>query len=288
MILVTGVSQHVGRQLVPELVAQGAPVRALTHSASSREQVERDGAEAVDGDFDQPDTLERALEGCDRLFLLSPASPQLAVREKRAVDIATRAGVDHIVALSAVGASPQSPAPFARWHADVDAHLAGCGSAYTILQPAAFMQLHLLPVVSITRDGTWYGMTGDGAHGFVDAGDVAAVAAHVLTTSGHAGATYELTGPAAITMPQAAAELAQVTGRDIRYVDLPAEQFRANLVGAGVPDWLADSLVALYGAIRAGHAATVTNEVEKATGRPARAYREFAEDNTDALAVPGA
>jgi uncharacterized protein YbjT (DUF2867 family) len=128
-------------------------------------------------------------------------------------------------------------------------------------------------------------MTGDGASGFIDAADIAAVAAHVLTTDGHEGATYEVTGPESISMPQAAAQLSEVIGGDVRYVDVPADGFRANLAGAGLPDWLADSLVALYGAIRAGHAATVTNEVEKATGRPARPYRQFAENHRDAFAA---
>ncbi|CAN5626022.1 SDR family oxidoreductase [soil metagenome] len=285
MILVTGATGTVGSALLPILAEHGASVRALAHSQAGRAAIEAHGAEAVDGDFDRPETLERAMAGCDRVFLLSPASPAQAGRERRAIDIAGQAGVAHVVALSVMGASHDSPMGFARWHAEIDDHLAAAGVGHTILRPAGFMQSHLLPVDTVRAEGAWYGMTGDGASGFIDAADIAAVAAHVLTTDGHEGATYEVTGPESISMPQAAAQLSEVIGGDVRYVDVPADGFRANLAGAGLPDWLADSLVALYGAIRAGHAATVTNEVEKATGRPARPYRQFAENHRDAFAA---
>jgi uncharacterized protein YbjT (DUF2867 family) len=277
MILVTGATGPIGSALLPRLVQLGAPVRALAHSDRGRAQIERQGAEAVEGHFDRPETLEAAMRGCDHVFLLSPPSTQQAERELRAIDLAGRAGVEHVVALSAQGASHESPMAFARWHAAIDEHLAASGLGFTILRPAGLMQAHLLPVATVTASGTWYGMTGDGATGYVDAEDVAAVAGHVLTQPGHEGATYELTGPAAISLPQAAAVLSQVLGRQIRYVDLPRDEFRAQLLEAGLPEWAADSLVGLCQTIREGHAATVTNEVELATGRPARSYQAFAE-----------
>jgi len=283
MILVTGPTGTVGSALLPQLPSQGATVRALAHSPASRSLIEGHGAEAVDGDFDQSSSLERAMDGCEQLFLLSPAGPEQPQREQRAIDIARSVGVQHVAALSVMGASHSSPVAFARWHAEIDDYLAGSGLDYTILRPAGFMQTHLLPVETVTREGVWYGMCGDGVAGFIDARDVAAVAAHVLTTPGHTGATYELTGPAPISMPRAAAALSQVLGHQVRYIDVPADQYRANLGQAGLPDWIVNSLVGLYQGIRQGHAATVTNEVEKATGRPARAYRDFAEDHKGAF-----
>jgi len=105
------------------------------------------------------------------------------------------------------------------------------------------MQVHLLPVNTIMDQGRWYGMTGDGAANFIDADDIAAVAAEGLTTSGHMNAIYELTGPAAISMPEAAAVLSDVIGRSVEYIDLEPDQFRTNMVEAGLPDWVADALV---------------------------------------------
>ena len=284
MILLTGATGTIGSALLAQLAETDAPVRAVAHSPGGRAEIERLGADAVDGDFDQPDTLEAAMRGCDRLFLLSPPHPTQAGRERNVVDAAGRAGVGHVVAVSVMGASHSSAMLSACWHAEIDDYVAASGLGYTILRPAGLMQTHLLPGETVKAEGRWYGMTGHGASAFIDAADVAAVAAHVLTSPGHDGATYELTGPEAVSLPQAAVQLSEVTGRDIAYVDVPVAQFRGNLLSFGLPDWVADSLVALYQSIREGHAATVTNEVEKATGRPARSYRAFAEAHKDAFA----
>jgi uncharacterized protein YbjT (DUF2867 family) len=283
MILITGATGTVGSALLTRLSDVGAWARGLVHSPSARGRVEGLGLEAVDGDFDEPDTLERAMHGCDHLFLLSPPSPAQPQREKAAIDTAMRAGVGHIVALSVMGASNSSPVAFGRWHAEIDDHLVASGIDYTILRPSGFMQVHLLPVDTIKAQGRWYGMAGDGPSGYIDVEDIATVAVEALTKPGHGGATYELTGPEALTMPQAAAQLSEVIGRNIAYIDLPAEQFRANVAQAGLPDWLCDALVALYQATREGHAATVTNAVAEVTGRPPRSYRQFAEAHREAV-----
>lgn len=283
MILVTGATGHVGTHLLRLLTQRGAALRALAHSSSSRAMIEGHGVEAVEGDFNRPETLERAMEGCDRVFLLSPPHPDQAVREMAAVDAAGRLGVDHVVALSVTGAERESPSPFSRWHGEIDNHLLASGLPYTILRPSGFMQVHLFPVHTVTTQGAWYGMSGNGAHAYIDAEDVAAVAAEVLTSTGHMGQAYELTGPEAITMPQAATQLSEVLGRHVRYIDVPADQFRTSLADAGLPAWLVEAAVLLYGSIREGHLATVTNVVQQVAGRPPRDYRRFAEANEPAF-----
>jgi uncharacterized protein YbjT (DUF2867 family) len=276
MICVTGASGTVGSALLARLASRGVQVRALVHSAAGRELVEQNTFEAVDGDFDRPETFEAAMEGCDQLFLLTPPHPDQATREMRLIDAAHKAGVEHVVGLSVMGAHPQSPVSFARWHGEVDEHLISSGIAHTILRPAGFMQTHLWPVDSVKISGRWYGMSGDGVAAFIDAEDVAEAAASVLTGSGEGG-ICELTGPAAINMPQAAAVLAGVIGRRVDYVEVSAEELRERLVASGKQDFEAEAMTILYQAVRAGHTATVTNYVEALTGRQARSFREFAE-----------
>lgn len=283
MIFVTGGTGTVGSALLSKLRQRGARVRALAHSADGRAMIERAQGEAVPGDLDRPESLQTAMAGCDRMFLLSRAHLDQPAREIAAIDAARRAGVKHVVALSIMGADANSTAVFARWHAEIDDHLVRSGLDYTILRPAGFMQTHLWPVRTVRSQGRWFGMSGDGAAGFIDADDVAAVAAEVLTSPGHEGSLYELTGPAATSMPEAAAVLSDVIGRPVTYVDLPAEEFRARLTGGGIPDFVADAVVNLYQVIRAGHAATVTNSVQEVLGRPARSYREFAETHKTAF-----
>jgi uncharacterized protein YbjT (DUF2867 family) len=283
MIFLTGGTGTVGSALLTRLGRSGVAARAAAHSPAGRSLIQGYGAQAVDGDFDRPETLHQAMVGCDHLFLLSPAHPEQPAREKATIDAAVQAGIAHVVAVSVIGADPASQLAFSRWHADVDEHLISSGLDYTILRPSGFMQSHLLPVDTVKAQGRWYGMTGDGAAGFIDAEDIAAVAAEALTSQGHSGAIYELTGPAAISMPQAAAELSEVLGRGVEYVDLPADGVRAGLLGAGLPDFVADSLSLMYQGIRDGHGATVTNTVEQVTGRPARSYHQFAEAHQDAF-----
>ncbi len=283
MILVTGPTGNLGPAVLDRLRLEGAAVRAIAHTEASRATIERYGAEAVDADFDEPGTLEAAMAGCDRVFLLSPLHPAQAQREMAAIDAAKQAGIGHVVALSIMGADRASPVAFCRWHAAIDEHLAGSGLGYTVLRPAGFMQFHLMPVQTVMAANSWFGMTGDGAAAYVDVNDVAAAAVGVLTSSGHGGQTYELTGPEAITLHQAAVQLGTAIGRPVAYIDLPAEAFRANLVKLGLPPWLTDAVVTLYGAIRDGHAATVTNSVEQLTGRPAHSYREMLGSHTDAF-----
>lgn len=283
MIILMGATGTVGSALMARLSGDGVRARALAHSPQGRTAIESQGLDPVEGDFDQPETLDAAFEGCDRLFLLSPPHPEQAQREKVTIDAASRAGVLHVVAMSVMGADRSSPSAFARWHADVDEHLVESGLDYTILRPAGFMQTHLWPIATLRSEDRWYGMTGDGAAAFIDAEDIAAAAAAALTATSHSRSIVELTGPVAISMPQAADELGGITGRPITYVDVPEEDYRSNLGRVGLPDWLSDAIVALYRGIRAGHAATVTDGVQRLTGHPARDYREFAETHRSDL-----
>lgn len=270
MIFVTGGTGLVGSALLPRLAQAKADVRCLVH-ATPPPGGDGSAVELVDGDFDDPGTYASAMDGCDTLFLLTPPHPDQVAREVALIEAARSAGVRRVVAVSVIGADRESTVNFARWHAEIDDHLTGSGLASTILRPAGFMQVHLSPPTAAT-EGRWYGMTGDGAHPFVDADDVAAVAAEVLVNPGKGLGVHEVTGPAAITMPEAAAALGRSLGREVVYVDLPAEQLGGALLASGVPDFVVDGIVGLYGAIRAGHATTTTHTVEELLARPPRTY----------------
>jgi len=279
VILVTGATGKVGSELVRLLAEQGVPARALVHSPDKAAPIQRLGLETALGDFERPDTLDAAMAGCDHLFLLSPPTPHQPQQERNVIDAAKRAGVAHVVKLSVPGAAPDAGLVFGRWHGQIEQHLVQSGLTHTLLRPSYFMQNFLMSAQPVAEQGMLYGMTGEGRVGYVDTRDIAVVAAHVLTSAGHQGASYTLTGPEALSAAEVAKRLSAAIGRQVLYVDVGPDAFRQALAGAGLPGWLIDALIESNTLLAAGHGATVTDEVAKLTGRPPQTIEQFAADH---------
>jgi len=283
VILVTGATGNTGSELVRLLAEAGAPARALVRSPEKAASIQRLGLEAALGDFEQPDTLDAAMAGCDHLFLLSPPNPHQPEQERNAIDAAKRTGVGHVVALSVLGSSPDASVAFGRWHGEIDRHLAESGLPHTLLLPSGFMQNFLASAQTVAEQGVLYGMTGETRVSYIDTRDVAAVAARVLTSPGHEGKAYALTGPEALSGDEVAERLSAATGRQVGAVDVPADTFRQALAGAGLPGWLVDRLIELNTMMGAGHAAGVTDEVATLLGRQPRTFAQFAAEHRAAF-----
>ncbi len=176
---------------------------------------------------------------------------------------------------------------FLRWHAAVEAHLATLPVERVVLRPNLFFQglLAFAPVIAAT--GRFGAPVGDAAVSAVDVRDIAAVAAAALVEDGHAGATYTLTGPRAVTHAEIAAALSAATGRPVAFDDVTPEEFAAALAGV-LPPWQLAGLVEDYAHYAAGEAAVVDPAVERVTGRPARDLATFARDHAAAFAPPAA
>jgi uncharacterized protein YbjT (DUF2867 family) len=145
------------------------------------------------------------------------------------------------------------------------------------------MQNFLASAQYVAEQGVLYGMTGETRVSYVDTCDVAAVAARVLTSRGHEGKAYALTGPAALSGDEVAERLSAATGRQVGSVDVPADTFRRALAGAGLPGWLVDRLIELNTMMAAGHAAGVTDEVATLLGRQPRMFEQFAAEHRAAF-----
>jgi uncharacterized protein YbjT (DUF2867 family) len=286
MILVTGATGHIGSELVRLLADRGAPARALVHSPEKAAPIQHLGLETALGDFEQPDTLDAAMKGCDQLFLLSPPTPRQPQQEQHVIDAARRAGIGHVVKQSVPWAGADAPLEFGRWHGQIEQDLARSGLAYTLLRPSSFMQNFLMSAQQVADQGALYGMFGAGRVAFIDARDIAAVAAELLISPGHQGASYTLTGPEALSAAEVAERLAAATGRQVRSVDLGPDGYRQALAGAGMPSWLVDGVVEGNAMLAAGHGATVTDEVARLTGRPPRTFAQFATDHRAAFGGP--
>jgi uncharacterized protein YbjT (DUF2867 family) len=278
MIVVTGATGTIGTDVVKLLAQRGQEVRAVVRNVSKASALRGPGVDIVPGDLSDPASLDRAFHGADRLFLLTGGSPDMVGLERNAIDAARRAVVKHIVYLSSAGAELDSKLALAQWHATTEAELRDSGIFWTILRPTYFMQNTFSFAPTIKAQGAFYGASKDGQLGMIDTRDIAEVAATALTDMGHAGKTYELTGPEAISMGEVASKIAGNIGRPVKYVDLPADQLKQGMLKAGLPEWLAGDLSAMSAYFATGGAARVSPTYKEITGKRGRTYDDFLHD----------
>lgn len=282
MITVMGATGATGNALLHSLRTLGVPVRALTRTphtpipgttGTHRPPVEVRYADATD-----PHSLRAAFEGADQLFLAMANGPAQVELETRVVDIATHAGVGHIVKISAPAAEPDSPVAVSRGHHVVEEHLRATGVPHTVLRPYAFTQ-NLLRLAPAVAQGLILGTTGDAPCNYVDCRDIGDVAAAALTRPEVAGRAYTLTGPEAVSSPDLAARLSALTGRPIRYVDLAPAELRDNLIReAHMPAWLADHVTEIQ-QLAVARPETPTTTVVDILGRPPRTLDAFLQEH---------
>lgn len=282
MILVTGATGLTGAELVRRLSARGVAVRVLvrntngTNAAKAAELSRLAGVHVAEGDMARPDTLVSALSGIDRAMLISSSDPTMAEVQSAFIDEAARAGVRHVVKLSGIIPDLNSPFRFARMHGEIEQHLEASGMAFTHLRAGEFMHAYFRQVPSIVKRSALSLPMADARIASIDIGDIAEVAADVLTGSGHEGKTYPITGPDALTMTEVAAALSAATGKLIRYVDVPPEDARAAQLAAGMPAYLADGLAELFAERRKGKEATVSQVVQTIFKRRPLSFADFA------------
>ena len=280
MILITGASGNVGREVLKQVAQTGARVRAAYQSVS-KAAAAPSGVDLVTMDYTQPDTLKAALKGVERVFLVGPPSSSLVSLERKAIDEIKRSGIKHLVKLSAMGGRA---ATFPRQHAESEDYIQSTAVPYTFLRPNGFMQNFVnYNAATINTQDAFYGCQGDGKVSHIDIRDIGAVAAKVLTEDGHDGKAYTLTGPAALSNAEIAQILSDDLGREIRYVDLPPAQFKQALLGAGLKEWDADALIDLQRLYGEGGASAVTQDVEFLLGRKPTSFEQFSRDHRQAF-----
>ena len=237
--------------------------------------------------FDDPPPAE-VLQGFDRVFLLSPAIEEQAELETVFIDALVAAGHGpHVVKIAADGfADPGCEVRFMLSHRQVARHLEATGLPATYLAPALYME-DLLAAAGTIRESAEVAVPGGhGRVGFVAASDVAAAAARVLTSAGHEGATYALTGPEALRFKDVAARVSAVFAREVGYTDQPPERARELMLASGLSQWQADGNLELFDWIRQGGADTVTAAVREVTGADPRPVQDWLEESRGSFEGP--
>jgi len=277
LILVTGATGTIGRDVVKELARRGARVGAGVRDKAKASTLFPPEVELVEFDFENAGTLSNALKGVTKLFVLPPLVPNQTEIVNRLIDAAKKSGLKKIVKLSAIGTGTELSFNVGNLHAATDRHIQESGIAHTILQPNSFMQnfINYFP----PRDGVVYLPWGEGKASFIDVRDIASVAAETLTTGDHDGKTYTITGPAALGITEVAQILSEASGREIRYIDVPESAARDGMLQAGLPQWQVDALMELHAINKQGRWSAVTSDVQEVTGRPATSFEHFARDH---------
>jgi uncharacterized protein YbjT (DUF2867 family) len=283
VILITGATGNNGRELIRELTAMGQRVRALVRKPGEAARLEGSSVEVVAGDFDLPETLESALQGVEKAFLLTPVAERFVQWQKDFIGAAQRAKIKHLVKFSGMGANPRSASELLKLHFETDDILHASGVPFTILQPNSFHQNMLSSANTIKAQGVFYWPLKNASQSTVDIRDISAVAARVFTSSGHEGKTYVITGPEALTFQHAAEKLSSVLGRKIQYIDVPISAAADGMRKSGMPDWNVHAVSDLLAYFATGAAATVTDTVPRLLGRPATSFEQFVKDHRRAF-----
>jgi uncharacterized protein YbjT (DUF2867 family) len=276
MILVTGATGTTGSEVVRALTARAGRVRVFVRDAEKARRKLGPDVELAIGDFADLGSVRAALEGTDTLFLSCADDPRRVGWETAAIDAAAAAGARRVVKLSTAAAAPGSPVAFWDWHGQVEQHLRSSGADWTILRPAYYMSNLLAATPQVAAEGRLYAPAGTARIAMIDPRDVGASAAAVLSSAGHEGQTYLLTGPAAITYAQVAAELSEVMGSRVEFVDIPDDAAQQAMIRDGMPGFAAEQIIKTFAQLRQGVGAQVTPTVETLTGSAPRDFASFA------------
>lgn len=275
-ILVTGATGHLG-SLVVEALLQTVSAGDLAVSIRNPEKAEALRAQGVDvrhGDFDQPETLEKAFAGVDRLLLISTdGDNETRIRQHQAaVHAAKKAGVGFIAYTSVVNAE-KNTLSLAEVHRATEQAIRESGIPYSFLRNNWYLENEAGSVQAATQGAPWVHATNASQVGWATRNDYAHAAAAVLTGEGHENSVYELSGKLR-TQAELAAIVGEVLGQDINVQNVDDAAYADIMKGAGLPDFVVSMLVDMQSAIREGALAVESDTLEKLLGRPAQPLSE--------------
>jgi NAD(P)H dehydrogenase (quinone) len=277
-VVVTGASGHLGRLVAEELLERMSPSELVlvTRHPEAIADLGARGATVRRGDFDDPDSLVPAFEGGERMLLISTLAVGRRVPQHRAaIEAASAAGIRHLVYTSFPKPVADHPVgAIATEHGETEAILHESGLEWTVLRNATYAELQVPPGALAVAGGKLYTNAGDGRLVSVSRRDCARAAAAVMTTDGHEGKTYDVTGDEALSQVELAGLLSEVSGRSIELIPVGDRMLSWGLTRHGAPKPVARAIVAFGKAVREGYYDVVDPAVTTLTGAPPRSLRD--------------
>jgi uncharacterized protein YbjT (DUF2867 family) len=291
-ILVTGATGTVGSELVKQLVSslssssgQSVIIRAAVRSQNKANKFRQYGetVEIVNMDYNKPETIATALNKVGKLFLLTLPSLNMTDISSKVISEAKKNGVQYIVKLSVFGADAEPGITIGRLHRQEEKIIEEAGITYTFLRSNAFMQNFVNYFgYNIKAQSAIYLPAGEGKVSFVDARDVAAVAAKLLSENNgitqHENKAYVITGPEALSYSQVTEIISEEIGKKISYIDTEEEDARKVMESMSIEDWLIDAIIEDFYNTKMGNRTTTTNTVEQIMRRKPISFAQFVRD----------
>jgi uncharacterized protein YbjT (DUF2867 family) len=271
MILITGATGNIGKELVPQLLAKGEKLRVVTRDAAKVAGLDQ-RVERVVGDLREPETVKRAVAGADRVFLIGLIADTTQTADRALIAESAKSGVKRIVKISAGSDGTKG---IGKVHRDQEELVRQSGIPWTFLRPGMFMSNTLGWAGTIKAQGTVFSPFGAGKMAMIAPHDIAAVAAAALTDPRHDGQIYDLFGAELLTVAEQIDIMSRVIGKPMKLVDITPEAAGERLRAMGGSATLVEGLVALWTAVRNGQVAISNDAVERITGRKAQDFESF-------------
>jgi uncharacterized protein YbjT (DUF2867 family) len=279
MILITGATGHIGRELVSQLHEKGGSMRVLVRDEKRVSHLDPCIERAI-GDLNDAESLRSAMRGVERIFLVTFETQQ----DHNLIEAARGAGVGHVVKLSTLEAT-EHKIKVGKWHYEREELIRASGLDWTFLRPGMFMSNTIdWWAESIKgQDSVFFPGGKKGKVAPIDPRDVASVAALALTQPGHSGKAYELTGDQLFSISEMVQIIAQLLGKPIQYMDIPPIAAKLFMLKTGMDKALVNALMEMLASLRRNEGAIVTETFRELTGNPPQTFEAWCSENIRAF-----
>jgi uncharacterized protein YbjT (DUF2867 family) len=280
MILITGATGNIGSELVRQLSAKNVPLRVVTRDESKVKHLDPK-IERVIGEIGDEKVAERAVQGVDRIFFFPVITEEDHRSNITLLEKAKKAGVKHIVMLSSMGAESTMFSKIGELHRTKEVLVEETGIPWTFVRPGAFMTNTYQWQPTIKSEGKVFSPSGEGKVAPISPKDIATVLAVALTTSGHEGKIYTLTGPELLSTREQVDILSKAIGRPLAVVDIPPSAAAERMGRSGYPPFIVEGLTSMWERIKSGQAAVQTKDLETITGSKGEKYERWCSEHSN-------
>lgn len=274
-ILILGASGQTGKEAASILALGGFPVRVTYRQPDELKPLDGYYSDSYEADYGDVESIKRAMDGCERVLIIQPVTPDMVEHSKNICEAAQSCGVAHVIRVSNMATGPDIKSIIARMHYEADEMVKALGCTYTLLKGANYYQNLIFSALMIIRQRHFALPLGNANVAHIDMRDVARVAAHSLVDTGHENKEYTLTGTEAPTMHMVARKISKVLNTEIKYIGVEPIAATQAFKDQGLPDWPAEAIGTMFMEYASGKYNFVTQDFTNITGEQPRTMEDY-------------